>query len=176
MIHNLSTPKKIALLLALTVLVSIGVFLVKKEYFQNLLRDEQTNTQADQETINYEEATEEEKNEVENNKASEDFNEQEGQQISKNIRVVTRVEEGSLIVQGELYGVGWRECRLSLAAGSQIINKAAPTIFQPTYYSCEGFAIPLADLSSSKVWDVTLGATNSDGSIYSSGTKEVSIE
>ena len=126
-------------------------------------------------TVSYTPATSTEQEEGENlkNQLIEDSNKPSmNQGITVSFSAATQdTPGGPVIVKALINGTSSGNCNLTLSKGSIIKKYSAPVKNLETYYGCDGFSIPVADLSNGN-WKAKLIITNDS----STGSAEQSIE
>jgi hypothetical protein len=65
-------------------------------------------------------------------------------------------DSGDLIVQTSINGAGSGRCVLTLTKGSASINKSADLLYQPSFSTCKGFAVPIHEFPEGGTWSLKL--------------------
>lgn len=173
---------KIALLAALLLLVVSAV--LELTGVTHFIRNEQASpsvTKTTGETINYEPATEEEKNQVETSKTDDDKIKDSQNQTTpttpsdKKVVISSAEQQSSnVVVQTQLYGIGWQNCTLTLSMGDKKVTKTSETLYQQSFSTCLGFSVPTSELSAG-TWKVELSVTNSDAQKHVAASTNVKV-
>jgi hypothetical protein len=173
---------KIALLSASFILVAgFVVFGLEKANVINLYNKPVTVT-ADSapkpvNTVDYSPATTTDQDEA-NNKLKQDLIDKSNKpqtsttKIDVSLSAATQDVAGGPLVVRSMVSTSSGTCNLTLTMGTVNKSYSAEIINSGTYYSCKGFDIPVADLSTGK-WQLKLGATN--GQAYGEVSQEVDI-
>ncbi|HEX8227411.1 MAG TPA: hypothetical protein VF572_06100 [Candidatus Saccharimonadales bacterium] len=156
--------------------VVIGILLLGGLlYFLNISRNNAASSKSQSgtsapETINLNEATEEEKKASEQVKLGDDKT--APAPAPNPVPADTQVTISSLtqnatskdiVVQTKLLGTGWQDCTLTFTQNGQTVTKQAGVLFQSEFSTCKGFAVKASELPAAGQWAVNLSVSKSDG-------------
>lgn len=172
---------KIALLSASLILVAgFIIFGLEKANVINLYKKTvASNTEPEPKpinTVNYSPATTTEQDEA--NKLKQDLIDKSNKpqtgttKIDVSLSAATQDVAGGPLVVRSMVSTNSGTCILSLVKENVNKSYSAEIVNSGTYYSCKGFDIPVADLSSGK-WQLKLSVTN--GQAYGEVSQEVDI-
>lgn len=85
-----------------------------------------------------------------------------GTDSSDKIDLVTKQAGSSVTVITKISGIGDGSCRLAVTNGDKSFSQTAEVIYQPSYSTCAGFSIPVAELGKG-TWSITVSVTSADG-------------
>lgn len=165
-IKNTKSPSfKIAILVALTILLGIVVWFGYKLYSTNDYSSVDIDgIQVEPAPAQLEDKDAEAKQKYieEQTKDPTDNDTDDTDSSSSSIEMTASQNGTSVTIVTKLYSINDGNCTISISNGSKMYKATAEIIYQPAYSTCAGFSVPVSKLGSGS-WNISLSTTTRSG-------------